>query len=76
VLVRENEAGQIEINYREQNLPFREVQRASTARSEEGALPLPPRPHPKTEFRQTSSLAAKKISGHENTSFFFGMVKP
>jgi hypothetical protein len=35
VLVRENEAGQIQINYREQSLPFREVQRAFTARSEE-----------------------------------------
>ena len=33
VRVRENEAGQIQISYREQSLPFREVQRASTARS-------------------------------------------
>src|SRR4029077_3312766 len=33
VLVRENEAGQIQINYREHRLPFREVQRASLARS-------------------------------------------
>src|SRR5258708_2834932 len=31
VLVRENEAGQIQIRYRDQGLPFREVQRASTA---------------------------------------------
>ena len=42
VLVRENEAGQIQISYRDQALPFREVQRASTARSEErGAAPSP-----------------------------------
>jgi transposase len=48
VQVRENEAGQIQINYREQSLPFREVQRASTARSEErGAAPSPAPPSPK-----------------------------
>jgi hypothetical protein len=34
VLVRENETGQIQIRYREQCLPFREVLHASTARSE------------------------------------------
>ena len=44
VLVRENEAGQIQINYREQSLPFHEVQRASPARSEERGAALPPRP--------------------------------
>ena len=77
VRVRENEAGQIQINYREQSLPFREVQRASTARSEErGAAPSPAPPSPKPESRQASSLAAKTISGHEDTRFFFGMVKP
>ena len=76
VLVRENEAGQIAIHYREQRLPFREVQRASTARSEgRGAAPspAPPSPKPSPYFsRQTSSLAAKKISGHDDTNFFFG----
>jgi transposase len=49
VLVRENEAGQIQISYRDQALPFREVQRrGSTARSEErGAAPSPAPPSPK-----------------------------
>ena len=48
VLVRENEAGQIQISYRDQCLPFREVQRASTARSEgRGAAPSPAPPSPK-----------------------------
>ena len=47
VLVRENEAGQIQISYREQCLPFREVPRASTARSEgRGAAPSPAPPSP------------------------------
>src|SRR5207253_1188708 len=42
VLVRENEAGQIQISYRDQALPFREVQHASTARSGgRGAAPSP-----------------------------------
>ena len=78
VLVRENEAGQIQIHYRcrEQSLPFREIQRASPARSEERGCPFPRAPIPKTKFRQASPLAAKKISGHEDTSFFFDMVKP
>jgi hypothetical protein len=48
VRVRENEAGRIQINYREQSLPFRELQRASTARSEaRGAAPSPAPPSPK-----------------------------
>ena len=48
VLVRENEAGQIQVSYRDQCLPFREVQHASTARSEErGAAPSPAPPSPK-----------------------------
>ena len=48
VLVRENEAGQIQVSYRDQCLPFREVQRASPARSEErGAAPSPAPPSPK-----------------------------
>ena len=47
VLVRENEAGQIQISYREQGLPFREVLCASTARSEgRGAAPSPAPPSP------------------------------
>ena len=49
VLVRENEAGQIQISYREQGLPFREVLCASTARSEGRGAALPPRPHPQVE---------------------------
>jgi hypothetical protein len=50
VLVRENEAGQIQISYRDQCLPLREVQRASTAGARKGALPLPPRSG-KEDFR-------------------------
>ena len=78
VQVRENEAGQNPNHYREQSLPFREVQRASTARSEErGAAPSPAPPSPKPQSSASqSSLAAKTISGHEDTRFFFGMVKP
>jgi len=73
VLVRENEAGQIQISYREQSLRFREVQRASTARSEERwAAPSPAPPKPSS----AKLLAAKKISGHDDASFFFGRVKP
>src|SRR2546428_10080689 len=49
LLVRENEAGQIQISYREQCLPFREVLCASTARSEGRGAALPPRPHPQVE---------------------------
>jgi hypothetical protein len=50
VLVRENAAGQIQIRYREQSLPFRENPRASTARSEaRGAAPSPAPPSPKPE---------------------------
>ena len=50
-LVRENEAGQIQISYRDLGLPFREVHRASTARSVgRGAAPSPapssPQPNP------------------------------
>jgi len=37
---------------------------------------FPRAPFPQTQIRQASSLAAKKISGHDDTSFFFGMVKP
>ena len=48
VLVRENEAGQIQVSYRDQCLPFREVQHASTAKSEaRGAAPSPAPPSPK-----------------------------
>ena len=48
VRVRENEAGQIAIHYREQRLPFREVQRLLQRGAREGALPLPPHPHPRS----------------------------
>ena len=74
VLVRENEAGQIQISYREQSLPFREVNRASTARSEERWAAPSPAPSPKPSSAKL--LAAKKISGHDDANFFFGMVKP
>ena len=51
VLVRENEAGRIQIRYRDHDLLFREVPWASTARSEgRGAAPspAPPSPRPKS----------------------------
>jgi transposase len=48
VLVRENEAGKIQIRYRSQDLLFREVPWASTPRSEgRGAAPSPAPPSPK-----------------------------
>lgn len=50
VLVRENEAGTIQIRYRDHHLLFREVPWASTARSEgRGAAPSPAPPSPKTK---------------------------
>src|SRR5712664_2184307 len=53
VLVRENEAGKIQIRYRDHDVLFREVPWASTARSEgRGAAPspAPPSPKPKSCF--------------------------
>jgi len=50
VLIRENAAGQIQIRYREQSLPFRESARASTEKSEGRGVapsPAPPSPNPK-----------------------------
>jgi transposase len=56
VLVRENETGQIQIRYREQCLPFREVLHASTARSEgRGAAPSPAPPSPGAKSRVPSA---------------------
>ena len=46
VRVRENQQGAIAITYREQSLPFTEIP-ASTQPRREGALPLPPHPHPR-----------------------------
>jgi transposase len=48
VLVRENQAGQVAIHYRDQRLGFRELKPASTALSEaRGAAPSPAPPSPK-----------------------------
>ena len=49
VLVRENEAGQLQIRYRQQTVPFREVTAASLRRRSEGrgAAPSPAPPSPK-----------------------------
>jgi transposase len=48
VLVRENEAGEIAIHYRDHRLMFRELKPASQARSEgRGAAPSPAPPSPK-----------------------------
>ena len=53
VLVRENEAGEIAVHYRDHRLVFRELQPASTERSAgRGAAPspAPPSPKPKSCF--------------------------
>jgi hypothetical protein len=56
VRVRENQAGQIQIHYRQQCLPFREVPHASTARSEgRGAAPSPAPPSPSPKSRVPSA---------------------
>ena len=48
VLVRENEAGEVAIHYRDHRLVFRELKSASTARSEgRGAAPSPAPPSPR-----------------------------
>src|SRR5258707_2995600 len=47
VLVRENETGEVAIQYRGQRLQFRELRQASIALSEErGVAPFPPPPSP------------------------------
>ena len=52
VLVRENEAGEIAIHYRDQRLVFRELQPASTELSEgRGAAPSPAPPSPRLRRR-------------------------
>jgi hypothetical protein len=75
VLVRENQAGEIAIHYREQRLPsgfYGEAQR-------KGRCPSPGTPIPKTQTQtcsgQQSSLAPR-LAANENTGFFVGMVKP
>jgi hypothetical protein len=56
VQVRENQAGQIQIHYRQQCLPFREVLHASTARSKgRGAAPSPAPPSPSPKSRVPSA---------------------
>ena len=49
VLVRENQAGEVAIHYRDHNLVFREWKAASKPLSagRGPALPLPPRTHPR-----------------------------
>jgi hypothetical protein len=57
VLVRENEAGEVAIHYREHRLLFRELKAASTALSEgRGAAPSPAPPSPR--LRRSHSPAA------------------
>jgi hypothetical protein len=54
VLVRENQAGDLQIRYREQLLPFRELATASAGRSEgRGAAPSPAPPSPKSRVPVT-----------------------
>ena len=77
VLVRENEAGKIQIRYRDHDVLFREVTWASTARSEgRGAAPspAPPSPKPRSCFRG-SSVEKESLSTHEDADLFLGMVK-
>jgi hypothetical protein len=52
VLVRENQAGDVALHYREHRLVFRELKAASTTRSERrGAAPSPAPPSPKPKSR-------------------------
>jgi len=78
VLVRENRAGEIAINYRGQRLRVRELSFSSPAMGRGRALPLPPHPLPETQTQtgsgQPSSLATR-LAANENTGFFLGLVK-
>jgi transposase len=70
VRVRENEAGQIQISYREQSLPFREVQRASTARSGgRGAAPSPAPPSPKPSSAKPHPWRQRRFQDMMTPSF-------
>ena len=73
VLVRENEAGKIQIRYRDHDVLFREVPWASTARSEgRGAAPspAPPSPKPKSCFPTADHPWRKNRYQHMKTPIF------
>jgi transposase len=75
VLVRENEAGEVAIDYRGQRLGFRELVPASTARSEgRGAAPFPapPSPKPKRRLAPASHHPWRQGWQHMKTPAFSG----
>jgi hypothetical protein len=80
VPVRENEAGEVAIRYRNQRLVFRELKaRFYSAERGEGRCPFPraPSPSPKSCLPSAHHPWTKKtLSTDEDARFFFGMVKP